>query len=312
MAGQQPRSMAESETRPAADPGRDLWSIGHLQTLIDRRLRILIPSREIVPETLHRAMGYSLLGPGKRVRPVLTMLTSFHCGRRDLAALDAACAIEMVHAASLVMDDLPAMDNARLRRGQPTVHLAYGEDIAILSGIALLNLAYGVLATTADIDAETRVALVRLAVSAVGSDGLVGGQVMDLKLRDGSISDHQLAKLNELKTAALLVAAAEAGAIIAAASDAVVAHVRQFALDLGAAFQIADDLLDDPTHASQTGKDTGKDAGKPTLASRLGRDEAKELLQRHLASARNHLAESGTIDSPLTSLIDHSFSPLRP
>jgi geranylgeranyl diphosphate synthase type II len=258
------------------------------------------------------AMGYSLLGPGKRIRPLLTMLTSRHCGRRDLAALDTACAIEMVHAASLVMDDLPAMDNARLRRGQPTAHLAHGEDIAILSGIALLNLAYGVLATTAGVTPEVRIALVQLVVGAVGSDGLVGGQVMDLMLRDGSTADHQLVKLNELKTASLLVAAAEAGAIIAGASPAVVAQIRDFALDLGAAFQIADDLLDDPAYARQTGKDTGKDAGKPTLPSRLGREEAKRLLQRHLSSARGHLAKSGTADSPLVSLIDHCFSPLRP
>lgn len=312
MAGQHPRSKAEPDPVPSAAPAGEVWTVAHLQTLIDRRLRLLIPSGQLAPQVLHTAMGYSLLGPGKRVRPLLTMLTSFHCGRRDLAALDTACAIEMVHAASLVMDDLPAMDNARLRRGQPSAHLAYGEDIAILSGIALLNSAYGVLATTADVAPEVRLSLVRLTVEAVGSEGLVGGQVMDLMLRDASVADHQLSKLNELKTAALLVAAAEAGAVVAGASDSVRAQVRRFAFELGAAFQIADDLLDDPAYVRQTGKDTGKDAGKPTLLSRLGREEAKGLLQRHLASARDHLAESGTADSPLVSLVDHCFSPLRP
>ena len=285
----------------------DMYSLPHLQKLVDRHLRTLVPATHLEPHSLHAALSYSLLAPGKRLRPLLTMLTYFHFGRSDLAALDVACAIEMVHAASLVIDDLPAMDDSNLRRGQPTAHRKFGEDIAILSGIALLNQAYAVVANSPGLRSETQIDLMRLLCGAVGSEGLIGGQVMDLKLRGDAVEDQQLLKLNELKTSALFVAAAEAGARIADASAEELMHVRKFAMDLGAAFQIADDLMDDPSFAGKTGKDTGKDATKPTLASRCGRDEAIALRDKYLLSAKQHLCAFGDRDGPLARLLDFSF-----
>lgn len=253
-------------------------------------------------------MAYNLLAPGKRLRPLLTLLTSFHFGRRDLAALDVACAIEMVHAASLVMDDLPAMDNAAYRRGQPTLHLKFGEDIAILSSVALLNQAFEILAGCSDLSADLRLELIRLVTSAIGPNGLIGGQTMDLNLRTSPSRDDDLVKVNNLKTAALFVAAAEAGARVAGVKGSNLNLVRQFALELGAAFQIADDLMDDPSFAGRTGKDTGKDANKPTMLSRNGLEDTRSKLRDHLHAARKCLDQTGSHDRRLRDLIDDGFS----
>jgi geranylgeranyl diphosphate synthase type II len=289
-------------------PPGNLWSADYLRMAIDRRLKTLVSSTQGTPRQLHQAMGYSLLAPGKRLRPLLTLLTSFHFGIKDLAALDAACAIEMIHAASLIMDDLPSMDNAALRRGQPTAHLKFGEDIAILSGIALLNQAFGVIASAEHIGDSTRVDLVRVLSNAVGGDGLVGGQVLDLRERTGEMARGRLEKLNKLKTAALFVASVEAGALVARVPHDSLDMVRQFALELGLAFQIADDLLDDPTFAGKTGKDTGKDTGKSTLQSVLGKGEACRILGQHLCTAHDILGRMGKANSPLNAYVESSFA----
>jgi geranylgeranyl diphosphate synthase, type II len=286
------------------------WSVDTLRTVVDRRLRLLVPHAQIPPQQLHQAMCYSLLAPGKRLRPVLTLLASFHFGVRDLAALDAACALEMVHAASLIMDDLPAMDNAEMRRGQPTAHRQFGEEIAILAAVALLNQAYGVIGSMALSNDTARADLVRTFARVIGSDGLVGGQVIDLKERDQGMDPRRIEKLNELKTAALFVAAVEAGAIVAGATGDRFAAARIFATHLGLAFQIADDLLDDPAMAGQTGKDTGKDAGKPTVVSVLGPQGARETLDQHLVAARAALLVMSPEPSPLTAFFEASFAQL--
>ena len=288
----------------------ELWSVDHLRTVVDRRLQLLVPHTENAPQQLHQAMCYSLLAPGKRLRPVLTLLTSFHFGVTDLIALDAACALEMVHAASLIMDDLPAMDNSELRRGQPTAHRKFGEEIALLSGIALLNQAYSVLGNMERISDRARADLVRTFAYAIGSEGLVGGQVIDLKERDDSLTPQRIEKLNELKTAALFVAAVEAGAIVAGANGPSYDAARTFATKLGLAFQIADDLLDDPSFAGRTGKDTGKDSGKPTVVSVLGQLEARQVLERYLTEARIALKQMSAAKSPLTVFFDASFAHL--
>jgi geranylgeranyl pyrophosphate synthase len=287
------------------------WSHDHLTTIIDRRLRVLVPGSQIPPQWLHQAMGYSLLAPGKRLRPLLTMLTSFHFGLRDLAALDGACAIEMVHAASLIIDDLPSMDNSALRRGQPTAHRQFGEDMAILSGIALLNLAYGVVGSMRDVSEDNRIRVVRVLADAVGSNGLIGGQVFDLRERTAQMNQPRLESLNQLKTAALFVASAEIGALIANAPSSSVEKVRGFATELGLALQIADDLLDDHAYAGRTGKDTGSDEGKPTLPSVLGQDAAKALMERHLLAAHEHLEAIGGANGQLARYTEAAFSKLR-
>jgi geranylgeranyl diphosphate synthase, type II len=289
------------------------WSVDQLRTVVDRRLRLLVPHAQLPPQQLHQAMCYSLLAPGKRLRPVLALLTSFHFGVKDLVALDAACALEMVHAASLVLDDLPAMDDAELRRGQPTAHRQFGEEIAILAGVALLNQAFGVIGSMDGISDAARADLVRTFARSIGSDGLVGGQVIDLKERGPGLDAARVEKLNELKTAALFVAAVETGAIIAGATGDSFAAARIFATKLGLAFQIADDMLDDPAYAGQTGKDTGKDDGKPTIVSLLGIEGARRVLDAHLADARAALVVMSPQRSPLTVFFEASFArPLPP
>lgn len=284
------------------------WSVQHFRMMVNHRLEKLITKMAAEPANLRDAMAYNLLAPGKRLRPLLTLLASFHFGRKDLAALDVACAIEMVHAASLVMDDLPAMDNATTRRGQPTLHLKFGEDIAILSSVALLNQAYELLASATDLTLEVRLDLIRLITSAVGPHGLIGGQTMDLNLRSTKTHDDDLAKVNDLKTAALFAAAAEAGARVAGAKRHNLELVRKFALELGAAFQIADDLLDDHTYAGLTGKDTGQDANKPTLLSRNGFEDTRSKLRTHIGMAKTYLDQTGSHDRRLRALIDDGFA----
>ena len=302
------RSAADGETgldRQAA------WSVDNLRVIVDRRLRLLVPHAQIAPQSLHTAMCYSLLAPGKRLRPILTLLSSYHFGATDLVALDAACALEMVHAASLIIDDLPAMDNSELRRGQPTAHRQFGEEIAILSGVALLNQAFSVLASAQRLSDQVRLELVRVFTSAVGSTGLIGGQVIDLKERTANMSPNRLEKLNELKTAALFVAALEAGAVVAGAQGSSIEAARTFATKLGLAFQIADDMLDDPAFAGLTGKDTGKDRSKPTVVSVVGRAQARVILDQYVAEAREALAQMGAAESPLTAFFEASIAHMR-
>jgi geranylgeranyl diphosphate synthase type II len=276
-----------------------LWSGSHLGEIIDERLRRLVLDHNETPQLLQKAISYSLLSPGKRLRPIITLLTSFHFGRRDLGALDCACALEMIHAASIVMDDLPAMDDAEMRRGQQTLHRAFGEDVAVLSSIALLNLAFGVVAASDSVSPATRADVALLLSRAVGANGLIGGQLMDLRMRSSQTTAGELQRINETKTAALFAAAAEAGARVAGASDEMMAPVRGFATELGLAFQIADDALDGTCHAGRTGKDTGKDAGKPTLATVLGEGGARQMFVAHAAQCRGRLAEIGAAGSAL-------------
>jgi len=283
------------------------WSVDYLRGLIDRRLRILLPDPQTPPQRLHQAMAYSLLAPGKRLRPILTLLTSFNFGCDDLRALDCACAVEMVHTASLIMDDMPCMDNSDLRRGQPTSHRQFGEDIAMLTSVALLNHSYAVIAAADAVPPASRLALVATLSRSVGSDGLIGGQLLDLRERCDTMNERQLERLNQLKTAALFVASVEAGAHAAGIADERLEMVRSFALELGLAFQIADDIIDDPSYAGRTGKDTGKDQGKPTLVSKLGAKDARHMLDRHLDAARASLDRLGGRTGHLASFVEASF-----
>lgn len=180
------------------------WDIPGLRLLINDRLSALLPHVDSELPMLRAGMSYNLLAPGKRLRPLLTLLTAQNFGYHVTSALDVACSIEMIHAASLILDDLPAMDNAVVRRGQQTTHRKFGEDIAILSGVGLLNLAFSVLAANKTLSADIRIELIRLLTGAVGFEGLIGGQVMDLHLRSASTDDHQLSRVNAQKTAVLL------------------------------------------------------------------------------------------------------------
>ncbi|MFM8859842.1 MAG: polyprenyl synthetase family protein, partial [Methylocystis sp.] len=279
-----------------------------LRLLINDRLSQLLPQGDTDLPMLHTAMSYILLAPGKRLRPLLTILTAQNFGCKVFTALDVACAVEMIHAASLILDDLPSMDNAMVRRGQKTTHRKFGEDIAILSGVGLLNLAFSVLASIKTLSPDILIKLIRLLTNAVGSDGLIGGQVMDLHLRSALTNDEQLTKVNAQKTAVLFTAAAEAGALLAGVKDSELSLVRKFASELGAGFQIADDFLDDIAYSGQTGKDTGKDMDKPTILSKIGRSDARKMMYHHLSAARAYLDKMDGNRQKLSALIDFGFS----
>lgn len=272
--------------------------IEQCRTAVDRRLAELSPDRDARPGRLAEAARYALLSPGKRFRPMLTLLAAREFGAEPAKALDAACAFEMVHAASLILDDLPCMDDAQLRRGRATTHKAFDEATAILASVGLLNRAFGVVAADAGLSDGVRGELTRRLSDAVGFDGLVAGQAMDLGDRDRVRSPAELDLLNHRKTGVLMVAAAEAGALIAGASEDAVGHVGEFARQLGLAFQIHDDLID-LKGTADTGKDAGKDAGMTTVVSALGPEGALAALESHLEAAGVALAVAGVGDGLL-------------
>jgi geranylgeranyl diphosphate synthase type II len=240
-------------------------------------------------DMLSRAMRAAALGSGKRMRPLLLMLVARDLGCNRTALADIACAVEMVHAASLILDDLPCMDDASLRRGKPAVHVEFGEDVAILASVALLSRAFGILATAPDLPPTVRTRLVATLSHTVGAQGLVRGQYLDL--RGSASTPEAIAATNDLKTGVLLGVTVDMAAILAEADDGVANSLRAFALAAGQAFQLRDDFLDSPDNDSAvTGKDTGLDIGKATIVATLGADEARRRIGDCLLDAERHLA----------------------
>ena len=258
------------------------------QQVIDGELARLVPD---AGTPVQRSMAYTLLAPSKRVRPVLTLLCAELCGGRQDRALPVAAAIEMVHAASLILDDLPSMDDAPLRRGRPSNHTAFGEAIAILGAFALLNDAYGAIARACDPPLAAR--LTALLSESVGNDGLVGGQADDLLATDQQIDFEMLERIHRGKTGALFVAAATAGAHTAGASADAVAALAAYAKNLGLAFQIIDDLLDVEGDPAQTGKAVRSDARKTTFVSFSGVEGARMLARELCDTADRALQPFG-------------------
>ena len=263
-------------------------ALKHWRDRIDAELSRLIPPDTAVPVRLHQSMRHSLLAPGKRVRPLLAILAADHWGGPAETALAPACALEMVHAASLILDDLPAMDDSALRRGRPANHRIYGEGTAILAAIGLMNRAFGVAADAPDLDARARSAAVAILSRAIGSEGLVAGQEQDLHDAAELTSPQAVEAMHGRKTGALFAAAGEIGAVVAGCGAAECRDAHEFGYKLGVAFQTFDDLVD--RHASQDAalKDVGKDAGKPTLISLAGSHRALERAQQLLAEALSH------------------------
>src|SRR5579871_4584868 len=238
------------------------------------------------------AMRYAALGPGKRLRPFLVLASSqlFAVSRRS--ALQVAAAIELVHAYSLVHDDLPAMDNSDLRRGRPTCHKAFDDATAVLAGDGLLTLAFEVLAQPdTHGDPAVRCELVQSLAQAAGGSGMVGGQMIDLLAENLSLDIGAITRLQRLKTGALIAFACEAGAILGKAPSDRRLALRGYAHDLGLAFQIADDLLDVQGSAGETGKPVGQDAaaGKATFVSILGAERARAQADVLIHQAVAHL-----------------------
>ncbi|MBX9701065.1 MAG: polyprenyl synthetase family protein [Acetobacteraceae bacterium] len=265
---------------------------------IDAALDSLLPAVEGPEARLYEAMRYAAIGGGKRLRGFLVLEGARQFGVSRSAALRVAGAIEMVHAYSLVHDDLPAMDDDDLRRGKPTAHKAFDEATAILAGDALQCHAFTVLAEEDTHSAPSvRAELVRCLSRAAGPRGMCGGQMLDmLAERSGETLDEvAIGRLQTMKTGRLIEFAAEAGAILGKAPSSQRHALCLYGRDLGAAFQIADDLLDATASAEETGKRTGKDAeaGKATLVGLLGIERARLQAERLVAQARNHLDSFG-------------------
>jgi geranylgeranyl diphosphate synthase type II len=258
------------------------------------------------PPQLAEAIRYALLAPGKRLRPQLVLLAADACGGTIDDVLPAACAVEMVHAYSLVHDDLPAMDNDDLRRGQPTCHVLYGETVAILVGDALLARAFEILATDLSRPAVAARCCAVLA-QAAGATALVGGQADDLALETmgGDVGDLVvLEAIHTRKTGALIVASLELGGIVAGATPVQLSALKGFGRNLGLAFQITDDLLDVSGNEAHVGKRVAKDAGrgKQTFPQLLGVDESRRRAAKLIDDACVMIELFGPRAEPLRKL----------
>jgi len=266
-----------------------------LSARADGVLARVLPPEDQPPVELHRAMRYAVLGGGKRLRPLLVYASGETFGA-PLEHLDAtAAAVEIIHAYSLVHDDLPAMDDDSLRRGRPTCHVAFGEAMAILAGDALQALAFEVLAHDErhEIDANVRVEMLRTLAVACGSHGMAGGQAFDLSAVGTTLSAAELERMHVHKTGALIRASVRLGALIAGISDATVFDaLERYGHSIGLAFQIRDDLLDIEADTSQLGKTAGKDvaANKPTYPAILGVEASRAELATLTARALDAIA----------------------
>lgn len=261
----------------------------HTNSLLDKRLNTL----QHYNTDLIEAMRYSLLLGGKRVRPVLVYAAAHATGGITPAADDCACAIEAIHTYSLIHDDLPAMDDDALRRGQPTCHIAYSEATAILAGDALQCLAFEWLSHSTHIPANAALQAVAALAKASGARGMVLGQAIDLAAVDKSVDLQHLQTMHQHKTGALISASVEMGAISASATAEQTAQLQQYASAIGLAFQVQDDILDVTANTATLGKEAGADAerNKPTYVSLLGlagaKTKANELLEQALASIKD-------------------------
>lgn len=258
---------------------------------VEAALEDLLPPASGQQARLHEAMRYAALGGGKRLRPFLTVSAGRLLGAPDEPLVRAGAAIELIHAYSLIHDDLPAMDDAALRRGRPACHRTFDEATAILAGDALQALAFEILAVTGwEADAAQRCELVAGLARAAGPLGMCGGQMIDLLAERRALTLEQVQELQRLKTGAIIRFAAEAGAILGHAAPRQCQALTDYAEDLGLAFQIRDDLLDLEGDSTVTGKDAGRDgeAGKATFVRLLGEDGARAMLAelRERAPAR--------------------------
>jgi geranylgeranyl diphosphate synthase type II len=261
------------------------WKQRH--TLVEDRLQVLVPPAETDPRKLHESIRYSLFADAKRIRPVFTLAVAhvFKLNEKDL--LNAACAIEMVHTCSLILDDLPCMDGATLRRGKAANHLVFGEDTAVLAAFSLFNRAFGLLAEyqnsffSPDFSAKLATILYR----ALGSDGVIGGQMVDLASKGQTIGLETLEFIHSHKTGSLFMACAEMSTSLAKARVPEQQAMLNFAKNLGLAFQITDDILDATGSRETVGKDTGQDRDRTTFISFCGLDGARALANELIDTA---------------------------
>jgi geranylgeranyl diphosphate synthase type II len=264
--------------------------LGLLKSTFEDRLRHVLGEAD-PSDLLQSAMREAALGAGKRMRPLLMMLLARDLNCPPAGMLDAACGVELVHAASLILDDMPCMDDAMLRRGRPTIHVRFGEDVAILAAISLLSRAFGLVASAPGIPADARARMSSTLANAIGTKGLAMGQYQDLRSGRGKRSCDDIAVTNELKTGMLFDVAVNMATVIAEAGDSVVLPLKRFAKAAGQGFQIRDDLLD-CLDSAVTGKDTGNDAGKATIVLTMGVEEAQRQLAHLVQESDRHLVSA--------------------
>jgi farnesyl diphosphate synthase len=284
-----------------------------LQALIVRAEQALdrsLPPAEQSPADLHRAMRYAVLGGGKRLRPLLVYAAAHALGE-DGPQLDAAaCAVELIHAYSLVHDDLPAMDDDALRRGRPTCHIVFGEAMAILAGDALQALAFELLADDSSqrIDANTGMAMLRALGRACGAEGMAGGQALDLAAVGHPLTLAELEHMHACKTGALIRASVQLGALIAGADADTLGALDRYAHAVGLAFQVRDDILDVEGESAVIGKTAGKDAAaaKPTFPSIIGLDTSRARLAELTDDALAAIAPLGERGGLLNELANYA------
>ena len=258
---------------------------------VEQRLDALLPPESAAPATIHKAMRYSVFAGGKRIRPLLCLEAAKACGGTEETALDAACALEVLHTYTLIHDDLPCMDNDDLRRGRPTNHKVFGEGIAVLAGDALLTEAFAMLARVPENAAYGVRDYVAELAAQTGSRQLIGGQVLDLEGEGRPLSLEEIRAIHLGKTAALIMAAVRLGGMSAGCSAEQLEALTAYGRDLGLAFQIIDDVLDVVSTPEVLGKSIGKDAKveKATYTSFVGIDHARAEARELTASARQAL-----------------------
>lgn len=263
--------------------------------LVDDRLQLLLNSKPTLYEDVRDAMRYSVSIGGKRIRPCLLMEFADICGGDREDALNIAAALEMVHTYSLIHDDLPCMDNDDMRRGMPSCHKKFGEDIALLAGDALLTLAFNVISTCKNSNPDNILKCVNILSDFAGVDGMVGGQVIDLQSEEKRVDDKTLLQMCTLKTARLIQAACLMGCVISNASEEEQKAAFDFGYNLGVAFQIVDDILDVTSTTEELGKPIGSDSqnNKSTFSSTLGLETARKLANEYTEKAIESLKPFG-------------------
>ena len=276
--------------------------------LIEKALTKAVPAASARPDTIHRAMRYSLLGGGKRLRPILTLAAAEACGLENSSnVLSAACAVELIHTYSLIHDDLPCMDDDDLRRGQPTSHKVYGEGVAVLTGDALLTRAFALLADITPTKRYPLAILLEETATAAGSLQLIAGQVADLEAEKRKLSIDDVRFIHERKTAAMIVLALRLGAMTANATSSQLKALTEFGQSLGLAFQIIDDILDVTQPSEQLGKSAGKDlrAAKATYPSVIGLEASAKEAARLTRKAHVALKELDPKPARLTQIAEY-------
>lgn len=281
---------------------KELWKAR--QALVEHALEEELAKTDVLDAQLRASMRYSMMAGGKRLRPILLMAAADAVGEDGTRFLPAACALEMIHTYSLIHDDLPAMDNDDYRRGKLTNHKVYGDGIAILAGDALLTLAFSVILRQQDVSSDALLRVVEEVSCAAGAEGMVGGQVLDIRAENRTISMEELRRIHMGKTGALFRAALRSGAILAGATEEQLTALTSYADHFGLAFQITDDILDVVGSAEDLGKPIGSDEKnhKSTYVTLTSLAEAQALAQRTVDEATAALAVFGAQASFLRDL----------